>query len=107
MNKKMGLGSKLSIVALFTGMKVSYAYGTYFTKNITVNDKFIVVSGDRDGVTSTLVISDTNGEIYKVGFSLWYWNWFVPETYTRLEKGKNYTVSGYGWRFPFPFKFIP
>lgn len=79
-------------------IKACYAYGTKFTKQITIDDKFERVSGNNTGVRQIFTVSTTNDEIFKVTQSLWYWKYYPTETWNSLKKGRTYTVTGYGWR---------
>jgi hypothetical protein len=77
--------------------KMSYSYGTYFEKSVTVKDKYVRVVDGR----SLYMISDVDNQIYRIGKSIWYWKFDNAETWVSLNPNKKYNIKGYGWRIPF------
>ena len=84
------------IVIFFVVLNIGLYFGTQFTKNITIKDKYIRYRRS----SSNYNIVDTDGNIYQIR-NIWFKGDFNrAEDYQRLEKGKTYNVSGYGIRVP-------
>lgn len=87
----------IAIISL-TILKASYAYKTKFNKKITIDKKFERVVGNKHGTTQVYCVSTTDGEIYQLSKSIWYWQFYSAEMWTSLKKGHTYEITGYGWR---------
>ena len=71
-------------------------YITHFEKTITIKDKYTRYRGNG----SNYNIVDTDNNIYQAG-NVWFkLDFNRAEEYNKLEKGKKYTVKGYGIRIP-------
>ena len=71
-------------------------FSTHFTKKITIKEKYIRYRRS----SSNYNVVDTDGNIYQIG-NIWFKGDFNrAEDYQSLEKGKEYTVSGFGLRIP-------
>ena len=74
-----------------------YAYTTVDEKVITVKEKYQTYSNDH----MKYHIVDTNNKHYCIGYSLWYFQYDVPEKWTSIEHNKTYNIKHYGYRVPF------
>ena len=81
-----------------TGLSAGYSYGTKFEKEITIDEKFERIRGNKESVKQIFSVADTENNVYKVSHSLWYWQWYSTETWNSLKKGENYRITGYGIR---------
>lgn len=76
------------------------AYATKSSVSFAVNDKAVVVSGNGSSTHSKYLIYTTDG-VFEDTDSLWYWKWNSSDMYNKLERGKFYTATVYGFRIPF------
>lgn len=67
------------------------------TTGCTVTDKYISVSGNGEGTSSTKRVSTTCGE-FKVEDELSQGNWNSADVYGQIEVGKTYDFEAYGFR---------
>ena len=81
-----------------TGASASYAYGTKFEKQITVDEKFDRIYGNDQMTRQCFAIADTENNIFHISRSFWYWKWYSTETWNNMKKGETYNVKGYGVR---------
>ena len=86
-------------LAGLTGLSAAYSYGTYFEKQIKVDEKFERVTGGKESTRQVFSVSDTEDNVYKVGPSFSYWKFYSTETWNRMKKGESYDIQGYGIRF--------
>jgi hypothetical protein len=85
----------IGLIVLSIVINIGLYFGTHFTKDITIKDKYI-----RYRKSSNYNVVDSEGNIYKVD-NVWFKGDFDrAEDYQRLEKGKKYNVTGYGIRIP-------
>ncbi len=88
-----------AVAGLFSGL---YAYGTKRQIVFTVKEKGTLTHGyTRNGQGSTytnFMIYTTDGRALKNVNSFWYWKWRSTELQARLQKGKRYVATVYGWR---------
>ena len=85
----------IALIVLSILINIGLFFGTHFTKDITIKDKYI-----RYRKSSNYNVVDSEGNIYKVD-NVWFKGDFDrAEDYQRLEKGKKYNVTGYGVRVP-------
>ena len=63
---------------------------------ITVTDKDVKRYKDSD---KYLIYSESG--TFEITDSVAYWRWDSSDLYGRIEKGKTYTATVYGWRIPF------
>ena len=79
-----------------------YAFGTRKDVSFTVKDKGTLTRGyvsDGNGSTWTeFMIYTKDGRSFKNVNSLWYWKWRSTELQNKLQKGKKYRATIYGWR---------
>jgi|TARA_B100001093_G_C26140106_1_gene722948 hypothetical protein len=86
----------IAIIVLFLIFNIVLYFGTNFTKDIKIKDKYIRYR--RRGSNYNIV--DSEGNIYQVN-NVWFKGDFNrAEDYQLLEKGKTYNVTGYGIRIP-------
>ena len=85
-------------LSVASAISAGYAYKTKFTKQITIDEKFEQVNGNKDRTRQLFHVSDTEKNIYKVVPSVWYWKWHHTETWNNMKKGETYNVIGYGYR---------
>ena len=84
------------ILIIFVVLNVVLYFGTHFTKNITIKDKYIRYRRSA----SNYHVVDVEGNIYQIR-NVWFKADFNrAEDYQTLEKGKTFNVSGYGIRIP-------
>ena len=96
----------IQLFALFVGVcalfSAFYAYGTKRKIVFTVKEKGTLTHGythDGHGTTYTnFMIYTTDGRALKNVNSLWFWKWRSTELQAKLQKGKRYTATVYGWR---------
>lgn len=88
-----------SIVALGVFMHATYSYGSRRNdiEKITIENKYQIFNKG----TTHFVVSTTKGKQMIIPYSLWYWQFDVPEKWDSLEVGKTYKVKTYGYRIPF------
>jgi hypothetical protein len=87
----------IGIIIFFVVINVILYFGTQFTKNITIKDKYIRYRRSA----SNYHVVDVEGNIYQIR-NVWFMADFNrAEDYQTLEKGKIFNVSGYGIRIPF------
>ena len=86
----------IALIVLSILINIGLYFGTHFTKDITIKDKYIRY---RKSASNYNVV-DSEGNIYKID-NVWFKGDFNrAEDYQRLEKGKKYNVTGYGVRVP-------
>lgn len=86
----------IALIVLSILINIGLFFGTHFTKDITIKDKYIRY---RKSASNYNVV-DSEGNIYKID-NVWFKGDFNrAEDYQRLEKGKTYKVTGYGVRVP-------
>jgi hypothetical protein len=95
----LGFPAVATVFGVSCLFKAAYTYGTKFNKTITIDEKFNRVEGDEKSTRQIFCISTTDGEVYNVRKSLWYWKFYHTETWNSLKKGQTYNVTGYGWRY--------
>ena len=82
----------------------SAAYALLTRRKIvfTVKEKGTLTHGytqNGRGTTYTnFMIYTSDGRALKNVNSLWYWKWRSTELQAKLQKGKRYTATVYGWR---------
>jgi hypothetical protein len=89
-----------STIMLFAG-HATYAYGTQQKERIFIEKKYDIVG---NGNTSFMITA--NNKEYSIPYSLWYWQYDVPEKFNAIEVAKEYNVKYYGFRFA-PFGIFP
>ena len=99
-------GIAIAIVIIAFIVHLVYVFSTKFTKTITVKKTYTGVEDESSGsgyydMYTTYMVVDTNNEVYQVTNSLWFWEWDAPEEWGKLNKGRTYTVNGYGKRIGF------
>ena len=95
------------LFVLFIGLVVFLLYGCYARGTrreivFTVKEKGTLTHGyvnDGNGSTWTnFMIYTKDGRALKNVNSLWYWKWRSAELQAKMQKGKKYTATIYGWR---------
>ena len=86
-----------AIVAGWSALHALYAYSTVQENPITIKEKYQTY----DFNIMKYHIVDTDNNHYCIGYSLWYFQYNVPELWTSIEKNKTYNVKHYGYRIPF------
>jgi len=71
-------------------------YQSATTKMVTVKEKWIKAAPGSD--TMTYLFSDTEGNVYAVADELLLWKWDASDRWAKLEEGKSYRITFYGWR---------
>ena len=90
-------GVTIVLVILFMLMHMVYVYSTRFTKRITVQRTYTSLESEsRNSIRTTYHVVATSGHVYDVSNSFWLWSWGAADKWAALQKGKTYTVSGYG-----------
>lgn len=74
-----------------------YFFFTKFKRVITIKDDFVM--GLNKNVFN--VISDTNNNVYVIDNRYLLLHFDAVETIAMIEKGRTYTITGYGLRIPF------
>ena len=86
----------IAIIILFLIFNIVLYFGTNFTKDIKIKDKYIRYRRSA----SNYHVVDIEGNIYQIR-NVWFKADFNrAEDYQMLEKGKTFNVSGYGFRIP-------
>jgi len=79
-----------------------YALGTRRKTTFVVKEKGTLTHGysnQNGGSTWTnFMIYTRDGRAFKNVNSLWYWKWRSTELQAKMQKGKKYTATIYGWR---------
>ena len=98
---KNNINLYIIIIVLITILQLIYILTTKFTKKITVEKVYNnFVGGSRYG-GDAFMVHTTDGTIYQVTNSLWYWQWYSQEQWDKLKAGNTYLVEGYGFRVGF------
>lgn len=79
-----------------TVSSLAYTFGTGFTQQITIKDKYIA---QHDGFSRYMIVNNSDNP-YRVAKNLWYMKFDNAETWNQLEKNKTYEIKGYGLRVP-------
>ena len=74
-----------------------YFFFTKFNRTITVKEDFII--GSNKQILN--LIHDTNDNLYLVDNKLMLLNFNAAEILAKIEKGKKYNITGYGFRVAF------
>lgn len=74
------------------------AYRTKTEVTAKVNKSERVVNQDSSGGKYLIF---TESEVLENTDSLWYWKWNSSDFYNKIEVGKTYKFTVYGWRVPF------
>jgi hypothetical protein len=88
------------LIVLYLLISIIYVYSTQFEKTITISEKYNIASGAGKGLTINNSVMDEKYNVYKVSNSLYMLHFTSAELMMKIEKGKTYTVKGYGWRVP-------
>ena len=89
------------LILLYILISIIYVYSTQFVKTITISEKYNIASGAGKGLIINNSVMDEKDNVYKVSNSLYMLHFTSAELMMKIEKGKTYTVKGYGWRVPF------
>ena len=88
-----------AVAGLFSAL---YALGTRRKIVFTVKEKGTLTHGytqNGRGTTYTnFMIYTTDGRALKNVNSIWFWKWRSTELQAKMQKGKRYTATIYGWR---------
>jgi hypothetical protein len=90
----------LGLLVLVLILELIYIYCTGFKKTVTITEKQEFASGQGRNLSMNNTVADSEGNVYAVRNSILALYFTAPENYLKLEKGKTYTISGYGWRVP-------
>jgi hypothetical protein len=93
---KVDVNANVNIIFLTNITHSLYAYGTSTTEDITIVNKYKMVSY---GFTRFMV-HDEKGRHYNVNNSFWYWKWDSVEDWSKMNKGDRIKVKYYGIRSP-------
>ncbi len=85
-----------TIAGFGTSLHAMYAFGTVEVKSITIKDKYQMYSNN---ITRFYII-DTQNNHYCIPYSVWYFQYNVPEIWSSIEKSKPYKIKYYGYRIP-------
>jgi len=73
-----------------------YCYYTSATvKIVTVKEKWIKASGSSMQI---YLFSDTEGNVYCIRDDPLLWKWDASDRWAKLEAGRTYRITFYGWR---------
>jgi hypothetical protein len=81
-------------IVFFIVLQLIYSRATYFEKIITVKEKNSVNSG-RYGKN---IIKDSNGELYIISNSIYFWFFNSIELYTNIQVNSSYKIKGFGYK---------
>lgn len=90
----------LVVAMVFVGLPLlSYVRASWnvHEKVITVNKCERVMSKN----SSKYLVFTTEGDVYAVADSTWWWTFDSSDRYAIIEKGGRYRVTVYGWRWRF------
>ena len=85
----------IAIVGLYPIYAIYY-YQSAITKIVTVKEKWIKAAPGSN--TMMYLFSDTEGNVYAVADELLLWKWDASDRWAKLEEGKTYRITFYGWR---------
>ena len=88
------------VVVLLYVFSLIVTYSNYFSTTITVKEKTTYGFGYGFGKTKNSVIIDATGKVYTVNPMYLVGHFDAITTYTALEIGKTYHISGYGVTIP-------
>ena len=66
-------------------LKLIYILATKFTKKITVEKVYNNLAGGSRYGGDAFMVHTTDGKIYQVTNSLWYWQWYSQEQWDKLN----------------------
>lgn len=98
------IGVLFFLFLFFIGFLVSgcYARGTRRKTTFVVKEKGTLTHGyvnEGNGSTWTnFMIYTRDGRALKNVNTIWYWKWRSTELQAKLQKGKKYSATIYGWR---------
>jgi hypothetical protein len=85
----------LSIPASLLIGHAAYSYGTQQEIRVVIEKKYDITT---EGYTNFMV--KANNREFSIPYSLWYWQYNVPEKFNKLDEGKEYNIKYYGFRCP-------
>lgn len=87
------------LLVVILGLSFVYTRATSFERTVTVSQTFQNVKSNGDsGSKHVYMMTDSEGNSYKISDSLWYWQWRSTDIWASLKEGQLYKVRGYGWR---------
>ena len=92
----------LIITIIFAPISALYAYLTKKAITFVVKEKGTLTHGsvnNGNGNTYTdFMVYTRDNRAFKNVNSLWYWKWRSTELQSKIQKGKKYRATIYGWR---------
>lgn len=92
----------LLLMIVFAPISALYAYLTRRNLTVVVKEKGTLTHGsvnNGNGNTKTdFMIYTKDNCAFKNVNSLWYWKWRSTELQAKIQKGKKYRATIYGWR---------
>ena len=98
--QNIGIVVALVVIVLCVVLSALYAHGTKETIEIVVTDKERIVERSGESVSSKYLVF-TESETFECTDSLWHLKYDSSDQYGRMQEGKKYMVTVYGWRLPF------
>jgi hypothetical protein len=90
----------LGLFVVILVIDIVYIYATAFTKTVTITEKQEFASGQGRNLSMKNTVADSEGNVYAIRNTFLAWYFTASENYMKIEKGKTYTIKGYGWRVP-------
>ena len=90
----------LWLIAVVIIINCVYVWLTPFSRTLTIKEKYDFASGYGKSFTMKNTVMDSEGHVYAISNSLPLLHFTSAEVMMKIEKGKTYTVKGYGWRIP-------
>jgi hypothetical protein len=96
-------GSKVFVIGfafvllIIIGGTCVYPYATAKTDTITIGEKWIKTAGENKQI---YMVSDQNKNPYCVTDCFGRFHFRATDVYLKMEVGKTYKVTYYGWRVP-------
>ena len=97
-NKQIAVYTVIGIILLVIGFGYSAVlHDTEQERTITINEKWTKYKNEDQ----KYLVSDTNGNVYQITDSLWYWTFDASNRYAKITPSQTYNVTLIGWRIPF------
>jgi len=94
------------LIALAVGGSIMYLvmfYQSATVRTVTIKEKWVKASGSDKQI---YLFSDTDGNVYCIVDELLLWRFDASDRWAKLEVGKTYRITFYGWRIQF-FSWYP
>lgn len=89
-------GSVLVLALFLSSPIINYTTVQKVTAKVTKSERVVSKSGE-----SATYLIFTENEVFNNVDTLWHWKWNSSDFYNKIEAGKTYELTVYGYRIPF------